>query len=377
MLCAGLVSPAIPAESDAWVKVRPRPRDAVIYGGAVVVGFELANTRDRKIRVRHASALVFAGDRVVESVRFDRAFFNDDRHRRPTVLEPGRSVHWQGICIGDLPPGADRLRLELELVAPRGADPRRAESSVEVTLRRAPDPVLLQLPFAGYWRVTQGHDCASLHRVGGHGGDLAWDFAAVGPEGRSAKRDYRDSRRNADTYSFGQPVLAPVAGTVVRVVDDVRDNEGLKTYPNPGVEQQAANPAWASGNFVVLDAGRGAFVLLGHLQYDSIRVRPGDVVQAGMPIARCGNSGNTFEPHLHVQVMDRADPADPEVRGLPAAFEDYVEFTMAGNGDSDLLARRVPRGDPAPGSVVAGASADGSSGGGGGSPSGRGQGDGG
>jgi murein DD-endopeptidase MepM/ murein hydrolase activator NlpD len=50
------------------------------------------------------------------------------------------------------------------------------------------------------------------------------------------------------------------------------------------------------------------FVLLAHLQSGSIRVSVGQELADGQQIARCGNSGNSTQPHVHVQVMDDADP---------------------------------------------------------------------
>lgn len=38
----------------------------------------------------------------------------------------------------------------------------------------------------------------------------------------------------------------------------------------------------------------------------SLSVRKGDRIQAGDVIGRCGNSGNSTEPHLHVRAMDRS-----------------------------------------------------------------------
>ena len=51
----------------------------------------------------------------------------------------------------------------------------------------------------------------------------------------------------------------------------------------------------------------GGIVALCHLQLGSIRVQVGQQVNAGDPVARCGNSGNSTEPHLHLQVIDRLD----------------------------------------------------------------------
>jgi hypothetical protein len=51
--------------------------------------------------------------------------------------------------------------------------------------------------------------------------------------------------------------------------------------------------------------------------------------------------------------MDRPDPTDPIVRGLPARFQDYVEFRAAGEGASrDVLRRQVDSGDPGEGALV-------------------------
>jgi murein DD-endopeptidase MepM/ murein hydrolase activator NlpD len=46
-------------------------------------------------------------------------------------------------------------------------------------------------------------------------------------------------------------------------------------------------------------------VLLAHLQRHSVRVAVGDRVDRGAVAGACGNSGNSTEPHLHVQAMDR------------------------------------------------------------------------
>jgi hypothetical protein len=247
-----------------------------------------------------------------------------------------------------VPAGADRVRLDLELSARRFRGATRSRS-IEVGLEPAPEPMGLRLPFDGYWRVSQGHSCSTNHRVGGFGGDFAWDFAAVGPGGRSSSSEKAGSLD--DSYSFGEPVLAPIDGRVIRVIHDVPDREGLESFPRTSLLESLQRPEWIFGNFIVLDIGNGAFALLAHLKEGSISVEPGERVRAGDRIAACGNSGNTFDPHIHLQIMDRPDPADPEVRGLPAVFIDYLQFVVVGEGD--LLAERMPSGDPPEWSVVA------------------------
>ena len=50
------------------------------------------------------------------------------------------------------------------------------------------------------------------------------------------------------------------------------------------------------------------------------RVVPGEPLTTGQAVGGCGNSGNSTEPHLHVQVVDRMDIA--AARGLPVVFGD-------------------------------------------------------
>ena len=77
--------------------------------------------------------------------------------------------------------------------------------------------------------------------------------------------------------------------------------------------------AGLAGNHVVIAVSDyGPFVLVAHLKRDTVQVRVGDEVSALDPIGRCGNSGNSTEPHVHVQVSDSTDWA--RSNGVPLAF---------------------------------------------------------
>ncbi len=337
----------IVARADpAWVHACRDRSDAA-------VDLDLRNPGARPLRVETVSVVYLAADRVLRTDRPGESFFGRGAASRARKIRGGTSVEWLGVCLDGIPPGAERVRLELDLSVRAGLARSRVMESAEIRFRPAPPPRALRLPFEGYWLVTQGHGCRTNHRLGGFGGDYAWDFVRFSPAGRTVKDGYETSRRNADSYSFGLPVLAPADGTVIRVVGDVPDNEGLKEYPRRTLLEDLERPQWIFGNFVVVDIGEGAFVLMAHLQQGSVTVKTGDRVVAGDPIARCGNSGNTVQPHLHLQVMDVPDPAGSGVRGLPARFSNYREITSTGNEThKDILARLVAEGDPPEDGIV-------------------------
>ena len=70
-----------------------------------------------------------------------------------------------------------------------------------------------------------------------------------------------------------------------------------------------------AGNHVLLACG-DVEVLLGHFQQGSVRVREGEMVDAGQEVGRVGNTGNTDEPHLHIHAQ-RPGPPDAPLGGDP------------------------------------------------------------
>ncbi len=355
----GLLGAATPPPSEAWLDVAAESRTVVVhrFGDAAdaVIHLSIRNLLDRPVRVERARAVYLAADRVLGSHGDrERTFLQSALVELPMRIARAERVPWRGLCLEGVPQGADRVRIELELEHRRGLRREARTQSVDVRLEDAPPAVTLELPFKGPWRVTQGHGCRSDHRLGGKGGDFAWDLVAVGEPGLPAPSGPERVWRNRDLPTWGRPILAPADGRVVRVVRDEADNEGLGDYPRRTFLDDLSQPDWRFGNYVVLDLGVGVYVLLAHLQRGSVSVEPGRTVRVGDVLARAGNSGNTNFPHLHLQVMDRADATDPEVRGLPARFADYREYQIvAGREHTDLFARRVAIGDPPEGAVVA------------------------
>ncbi len=150
-----------------------------------------------------------------------------------------------------------------------------------------------RLPFDGRWFALQAGDTPNVNQ---HMRQQAqWfgiDFGKVGgPSGRELVRT--DGSKADDFYCWGSDVLAPVDGTVIDLVDDLPDNA-------PGQK----DPAHAPGNHVVLRAAPDQYVWLAHFMRGSVAVRAGQSVRRGELLGRCGNSGNTDFPHVHMHVQD-------------------------------------------------------------------------
>jgi Peptidase family M23 len=90
---------------------------------------------------------------------------------------------------------------------------------------------------------------------------------------------------------FGRAVIAPCAGEVIVAVD------GLPDMPVPQVDRDHL-----AGNHVILRCA-DADILLGHFHNGSVRVQGGQRLKIGDPVAQVGNSGNTSEPHLHINAQ--------------------------------------------------------------------------
>jgi murein DD-endopeptidase MepM/ murein hydrolase activator NlpD len=191
-------------------------------------------------------------------------------------------------------------------------------------------------------------------RVPSHGTHLfattyAMDFIAVRGRRTATRRDWRTLLATEPVdrfYAFGQPILAPAAGRVVSVNDGEADHEARRSQPALvayAVTQAGRVRAGAgaiAGNHVILELeGGGGFVVLAHFRAGSIEVREGESVVAGQQLASCGNSGNSTQPHVHVQVMDTADAFS--ARGLPMAFRDYRIWRRAG-GPPVAVAQGIP-----------------------------------
>ncbi|QZY52377.1 M23 family metallopeptidase [Leucobacter tenebrionis] len=186
----------------------------------------------------------------------------------------------------------------------------------------------LRYPFTGRWLVQN----SPANRTPSHGTALlassyAIDFVPVDQNGRSAPmtpRTLLTPEPPSRFPGFGRVILAPLDGTVVAVRDADEDHaayRGLSSIGYALTQRRRLASGWAAlaGNHVMIENEEGIVVALCHLQRRSVAVRAGQRVLAGDLLARCGNSGNSTEPHAHIQAMDHRDPE--RARAVPITFE--------------------------------------------------------
>lgn len=103
---------------------------------------------------------------------------------------------------------------------------------------------------------------------------------------------------------FGKPVVAPCSGEIVAAVDGLPDMEVPQTDTNH-----------LAGNHVILSCN-GVHVLLAHFRKSSLVIRMGRQLATGETIAAVGNSGNSSEPHMHINAQEPGT-ADASFSGAP------------------------------------------------------------
>ena len=115
-----------------------------------------------------------------------------------------------------------------------------------------------------------------------------------------------DSRHAIDiAMPIGTDIFAARAGVVFDVVS---------THFRSGLNPERDLPA---ANLIRILHDDGTWAVYAHLNWNSIRVRPGDFVERGQYIADSGNTGFSSGPHLHFAVLRNTGMM---VESLPVEF---------------------------------------------------------
>ncbi|WP_433400957.1 M23 family metallopeptidase [Streptomyces sp. CA-146814] len=204
--------------------------------------------------------------------------------------------------------------LQTRAAAPRG-EPR--------------DPVEVVPPVTGRWTALNSPaDKVPSHGTHVYGQTYAIDIVAEPGTGDELtdrplfRWVWPVFRRNRAFPAFGVPLLAVADATVVRASDGQRDHLSRNSLPAlaylmlvEGAIRSILGVHRVFGNHVILDLGDGTYAAYAHVRRGSLLVKAGDTVRAGQEIGRVGNSGNSSEPHLHLQLMDGPDL--DAARGVP------------------------------------------------------------
>ena len=171
-------------------------------------------------------------------------------------------------------------------------------------LGAAPETPSLALPLA----CEVGRTCEIQHYVDRDPGPATLDYRCG--HRTTDKHDGIDFRvLDMAAQRAGVDVLAAAAGRVIAVRDGVPDI----SIRAPGAPSVAGHQC---GNRVGIGLGNGWIIDYCHLAQGSLKVKVGDVVTVGQPLAHVGLSGDTEFPHLHFSVRHANAVVDPFAPGL-------------------------------------------------------------
>jgi murein DD-endopeptidase MepM/ murein hydrolase activator NlpD len=152
--------------------------------------------------------------------------------------------------------------------------------------------------------------------------------------------------RLKDCFGWGQPIYAPLSGTVVKAQDGwperdpvhlARDLAILLKFAFTFDVRQTTDFRPLAGNHIILETADG-YAFFAHAQTGSIRVSRGASVTSGHHLANVGHSGNSTAPHLHFHLMDHEDPR--KAQGLPCCF---TEYEVLHEGAWEPVYRGIPK----------------------------------
>lgn len=180
------------------------------------------------------------------------------------------------------------------------------------------------LPFNGEWYTANG----GVTKNTSHSWEVlpqrfAYDFYILDEKGVS----YSGNKEELQSYyCYGKDILAPADGVVVSIKDHFPDcrimSDGQSDPDTPDI----------GGNRIIIKHSGNEYTAICHLMFRSIKVQKGQTVKRGDAIAKCGNSGNTTEPHVHFQLQNTAHFYS--CIGLPIFFSGirkklYAKYSVA------------------------------------------------
>ena len=145
-------------------------------------------------------------------------------------------------------------------------------------------PVAAQFQCSGHALGAEDHvpdalaaDCVVVRPEGGPNGNLLSMYTG-------------DGARNEDWHGWRELLLAPFDAVVLAI--QINPESSV-----PGVRGSGRSSAILFGQLV---DGERTDVHVAYVHVREVYVSEGDTVRVGEPVARIGNNGSSFHPHVHV-----------------------------------------------------------------------------
>lgn len=326
-------------EAGAAVELSARPQPVLIEESAT------ARSLNFDLLIRNTTGAPLDVDEIKVSV-YDRSGalvlrrFLDGNGTRPSIRTidvaevpaGGAALVFNPFHRFDRDVDLARLVYDVRLSGKNGAPTHVARLVVEPRSYQTKTPLIL--PLRGRVIVYDGHDFYAHHR--------RWDYTIPGlqqlgfrtnfmrygydlvPVDERGEMSSGDAAKNESWPGFGRELRAAGDGRIAAVMDERPDDRKFDPSTLAGDRMKV----W--GNYVVIDHGHGEFSLYGHIRQGSSRVKVGQRVKQGDPVAAIGASGSSMFPHLHYELQTGIDT---ESEGLPSTFLGF---------DRILGSRRVP-----------------------------------
>ena len=251
-------------------------------------------------------------------------------------LNPGEAAFWSNGRV-DLDPDPDVAQFINNSVYLTGAVP--AKVKVDVTCKNFSDPATITLPLvahkspvpegayrfpyaAGELRADEYYSTSAVHWAnGGSKGPqiFAHDIGVVGWDSGAKKWSGLlpggDKMKNEDYRIWNKPIRAVADGTVESFSDSLDDNT-IKADKDGNLLFPVPTPDPGAGNNIVVKHG-SELVKYCHLRKGTMPAalkKKGTPVAEGQFLGRAGNTGNSTNPHTHLECVRASDSA---LRPLP------------------------------------------------------------
>lgn len=185
-------------------------------------------------------------------------------------------------------------------------------------------PIVIASPVKGkHWvfinQSTMGyHFNAMFFALGKRGTGERFAFDNLQLNDELTEFFHGDPAKNESYFNYKDTLYAVADGTVVAMRDGLPENSGNDH------SLTFKEPIDLAGNYIIINIGNGHYAFYAHCHTHSIKVKVGDRIKEGDPIALLGNSGNSDAPHLHFQICDAPDFFFS--RGLPFVLKKYTKI---------------------------------------------------